>query len=487
LLPNGEVLVEGGLNFNALASAELYDPASGTWTVTGSLAQARRSHTATLLPNGKVLVAAGFNGSNFLASAELYDSADGSWTATGDLGVPRAEHTATLLPNGQALVTGGTGNDNFEVLASAQLYYPPTGMWKRSRMNLGRRGHTATLLPNRQVLVTGGAGGGSAELYDPTARAWTFTSSLGTARWYHTATLLPNGQVLVAGGLNKHNGLISLDSAELYDPATGMWAATDSLATGRSSHTATLLPNGQVLVAGGYNDLRGGYLASVELYDPANGVWAATGGLATGRSSHTATLLLNGLVLVAGGYNALGGGFLASAELYDPATGMWTATGSMANGRYYHTATLLPNGQVLVAGGFGTTDRLASAELYDVGLGFVTPDWQPQIATATSSLELGSSLMLTGSRFQGISQASGGNFQDSSTNYPVVQLRSIDNSQIAFLPVDPIAGWSDTAFTSTPVNNFPPGPALVTVFTNGIPSDSKSLMVVTATGNSEAH
>ena len=118
-----------------------------------------------------------------------------------------------------------------------------------------------------------------------------------------------------------------------------------------------------------------------------------------------------------------------------------------------------------------------SAELYDIGLGFVRPDWQPQIATATSPLISGSSLTLTGSRFQGISQASGGNFQDSSTNYPVVQLRNIDNSQVAFLPVDPTAGWSDTSFTSTPVNCFPAGPALVTVFTNGIPSDSKYLVV----------
>src|SRR5207253_6352021 len=118
-----------------------------------------------------------------------------------------------------------------------------------------------------------------------------------------------------------------------------------------------------------------------------------------------------------------------------------------------------------------------SAELYDVGLGFMTPDWQPQITTATSPLITGTSLILTGSRFKGISQASGGNYQDSSTNYPVVQLRDIDNSQVAFLPVDPIAGWSDTTFTSSPVNDFPAGPALVTVFTNGIPSDSKYLVV----------
>jgi hypothetical protein len=132
---------------------------------------------------------------------------------------------------------------------------------------------------------------------------------------------------------------------------------------------------------------------------------------------------------------------------------------------------LLPNGKVLVAGGSSDNSiGLTSAELYDIGLGFMRPSWQPQITTATSPLVLGSSLMLTGSRFQGISQASGGNFQDSSTNYPVVQLRDIDNSQVAFLPVDPIAGWSDTSFTSTPVNNFPPGPALMTVFTNGIPA-----------------
>ena len=159
------------------------------------------------------------------------------------------------------------------------------------------------------------------------------------------------------------------------------------------------------------------------------------------------TLLPNGEVLVAGGFNSSGS--LTSAELYDPASGTWTTAGNLNVGRRSHTATLLPNGKVLVSGGIDDSGSLASAELYDVGLGFSSA-WQPQIATAPSTLASGSSLMLTGSLFQGISQASGGNFQDSSSNYPVVQLRGLDNSQVAFLLVDPSAGWSDTTFTSIP-------------------------------------
>jgi WD40 repeat protein len=324
------------------------------------------------------------------------------------------------------------------------------------------------LLPNGQVLVAGGFNGdilSSAELYDPASGTWTATGSLVTARTSHTATLLPNGMVLVVGGVGESDSI--LESAELYDPASGTWTPTGSLNIARELHTATLLPNGKVLVAAGAGNAVN--LASTELYDPASGAWTATGSLATARFDHTATLLPNGQVLVAGGNDGVS---LKSAELYDPASGIWSATGNLKAAHEQHTATLLPNGKVLVAGGIANNHTLASAELYDVGLGFSNA-WQPRITVA----KVGKSLQLTGSRFQGISQASGGNTQDSSSNYPIVQLRSIDNSQVVFLLVDPVRGWSDTSFRSIAVRNFPLGPALVTVFTNGILSNAKYLVV----------
>jgi len=525
LLPSGKLLVAAGrdrLGGFTYASAELYDPASGTWTATGSLAGARYEHTATLLPSGRVLIVGGCDGSgNALAIAELYDAASGTWAATGPLGAPRSNPTATLLPNGRVLVTGGSNSGS---ISSAELYDPASGSWTATgSLAVARSAHTTTLLPNGKVLVAGGYDGtrlGSAELYDAASGAWTATASLNSARANHTATLLSNGKVLVAGATDS-GGVPT--SAELYDPESGTWAATGGLGNNRLAHTATLLPSGKVLVAGGAGP--GGILATAELYDPASGTWSPTANLLTARYISTATLLPSGKVLVAGGFDGSntslgsaelydpasgswtftgnlivargqqtmtllpdgtvlvagggnGGGALATAEIYEPASGTWTATGSLGITRSSHTATLLPSGKVLVAGGFtGIATVTNAAELYDIGLGFIRPDWQPQIATATATLRLGDKLALTGSRFQGVSQASGGGFQDSASNYPIVQLRSLDNSQVAFLPVDPAASWSDTAFTSIPVNGFPFGPALVTVFTNGIPSAAKYLLV----------
>jgi len=193
-----------------------------------------------------------------------------------------------------------------------------------------RQGHTATLLRDGKVLVTGGRGqeGTSAELYDPRSGAWTATGNMIQGRTDHTATLLRDGKVLVAGGLPSEG--IVLASAELYDPSSGTWTATGNMVTPRDGPTATLLPDGRVLVTGGAdNCCEGGELASAELYDPSRGSWTATAGMAEARLFHTATLLLDGRVLVAGS----GPYLLASAELYDPGSGSWTATGSMVLAR----------------------------------------------------------------------------------------------------------------------------------------------------------
>jgi N-acetylneuraminic acid mutarotase len=202
------------------------------------------------------------------------------------------------------------------------------------------------------VLVAGGANFAalaSSELYDPATGTWTTTGSLQTASFNHTATLLANDRVLVTGGEGDPCPPCVFSRAELYNPATGTWMDTGSLANERSRHTATLLGNDKVLVAGGLDNSNN--LASAELYDPVSGTWTGTGSLATSREIHTATLLPNGNVLVTGGFGD--NGPLASAELYDPASGTWTATGSLATARFVSTATLLPNGKVLAAGGQG--------------------------------------------------------------------------------------------------------------------------------------
>src|SRR5262245_22741849 len=197
------------------------------------------------------------------------------------------------------------------------------------------------------------------------------TGSLITARSYHTATLLPKGTVLVAGGFG--DGYFD-GSAEIYTPTDGTFTATASLTTARYHYTATLLSDGKVLAAGGGTaiDIT---LYSAELYDPATATWIATGNLMGQRQSHTATLLAHGKVLVAAGfvtdsYGGPDGTYIATAELYDPPSGTWTATGSLITARSGHKATLLTSGKVLVAGGYNNiVGALASAELYDPATG----------------------------------------------------------------------------------------------------------------------
>lgn len=325
LLPNGKVLVVGGisqgqtdssLDWHMTASTELYDPTTGTWRSAGDLNKPRQFHTATLLPNGKVLVVGGSGSNPSSASVELYDPATNSWAITGSLNTPRWEHTATLLPNGIVLVAGGVSTSG--TTANAELYDSATGIWNPTgSLNTPRFGHTATLLPNGQVLVAGGAGT-SAELYDPADGVWSPTGNLHVARDdLPTATLLRSGQVLVVGGDGQ-----TIASAEVFDPATSTWNITAEMQTNtiRNLHTATLLPDGKVLVAGGSSVVTPEnyiVLASAEIYDPATGIWSLASSLNIARALHAATLLPNGQVLVAGGFD--GRVFLKNAELYSPA------------------------------------------------------------------------------------------------------------------------------------------------------------------------
>lgn len=330
LLPSGKVLVAGGVDWvtsSILASGELYDPATGTWTPTGSMNTPRKGHTATLLPNGKVLVVGGEASRralgideppNFLASAELYDPATGTWSLTGSMSTAREIHTATLLPSGKVLIAGGRPERFVHHTASAELYDPATGMFTPTgSLNQARGNHTATLLLTGKVLVAGGGTTdfnlSSAELYDPDTGTWAFTGSLHSVRGKtNQAVRLGDGRVLVAGGEGSVQGVI-LQTAELYDPVTGTFSVTGSLNIARLAHTLTLLSDGKVLATGGIS-AAGVVFASAELYDSMTQTWSATASMNVARYFHTTTALPSGEVLVAGGFG--GTNSLASAELF---------------------------------------------------------------------------------------------------------------------------------------------------------------------------
>jgi FG-GAP-like repeat/Kelch motif/Galactose oxidase, central domain len=352
--------------FAALSPAAQAD----SWKNTGSMAIARGIHTATLLQNGKVLVAGGKNAGASTATAELYDPATGTWSATGSMAVARSNHTATLLPNGKVLVAGGV-NTGPPAVSGAELYDPATGTWSAtSAMNLPRENHTATLFPDGKVLVVGGISAttiyASWELYDPATGSWVLgndahvgTHSLAVAGLIQLFQD-PYPYVLVVGGLSNLTPMAYGKDGSGFSQGAG-------LTTGRCSHSGALLQNGKFLVVGGNGDIQAPLiLGSAEFYDPALQYWSSAGSMAQPRENFTATTLTNGKVLAAGG-NAVAFAGLNSAELYDPATPTtWTAAAPMNNGRYSHTATLLSNGTVLVTGGFvdnsgGTT---ASAEIY---------------------------------------------------------------------------------------------------------------------------
>jgi len=291
----------------------------------------RNLHTATRLPTGEVLIAGGFSVAGYLATTELFDPATNSFHSSGSMAEARRQHTATLLNNGKVLIAGGFGLD-------------PTGANTLS----------------------------SAELYDLATGTFSSAGTMSTVRTGHTASLLNDGRVLISGGntlctANVCGFINAFATAELYDPATNAFSGTGGMATARFQHTATVLPSGLIVISGGQTPDAGGTqyipVASIEIYDPATGTFSPGGSLTVARSSHTATLLDNGQILFTGGLD-LTRTPLKSAELYTPATHISIAVSDMSDPRVGHTATILPNGQVLVAGGSNGASDLASGEIF---------------------------------------------------------------------------------------------------------------------------
>jgi N-acetylneuraminic acid mutarotase len=346
---------------------------TGAWSSTGPLVVPRAYHKAVTLDGGNILVSGGASGEDYLSSCEIYNVVDGSWSLTDSLKTKRYLHTMTLLQNGKVLITGGAyaSGNRFYHLRSCELYDPVTSRWTViNQMNYARAGHTATLLSNGKVLVTGGLyfdGSNdiylrSCELYDPVADQWVLTDSMSVRRKDHTATLLPNGNVLVVGG---HYAITYpydtyLMSCELFNANTESWTVTDSLSTPLAGQRSVILSNGNILVAGGY------YAIHIsELFNPVSMTWSTTGSLRVGRNDHSVTLLPNGNVLAVGDQTKNN-----RCELYNPTERTWVLTDSLRYDVFDHSSILLNNNKVLVSGGISHTTGgyLSNCLLFDYSI-----------------------------------------------------------------------------------------------------------------------
>ena len=335
LMVDGRVLLTGGVQQSALqgqvilATAELYDPERRIFRRTADMQTSRRMHTSTLLPDGRILIVGGYGGpvpawGSPLASAELYDPATDMFVRTGDMIAARGGHSAVSLPNGNVLIVGGSGIAGYPNIPPAEVYHPDTGTFTAAGAYVARDGcdFCAPAIPLRdgRVLFTGQY---PAQIYDPVTNLFTAT---GMPLFDDSgAVALLDGRGLLAGGETFGRSAL----AEIFDPARGVFSATGSMTSPRVWHTLTLLPSGLVLAAGGETDscsgnacTFAGSVASAELYDPSLGTFAAAGSMTVRRESHTATLLNDGTVLIAGGaaYAGIGmfDGTTGSAEVYTP-------------------------------------------------------------------------------------------------------------------------------------------------------------------------
>ncbi|MEK2646228.1 kelch repeat-containing protein [Bdellovibrio sp. BCCA] len=431
LLSDGRVMVIGGRTENSLAlgisnylsTAEIYNPATNTWTAAASMTTNRGYHSAILLKNGKVFVVGGRNTSGLLTTA-LYNPSANSWAAGPSLTKSRKDHTATLLPEGKVVIIGGV-DDAGVILSDTTIYDPssgPSGTFSNgAALAVARKSHTATLVGDR-VFVIGGSTTSTVfkdtVIYDPSTNQWqTFADLQSGPRYLHTANiagnylvvlgglsettylfpantperlnistfiwksegnmsasrfipaaaLLNNGKVFISGGVSTEPTLTYPTSSDIFDPATGNWKAAAPIPASRARSTATTLPNGKVLVVGGQDDAN--ILGTTVLYDPDSDSWSAGPSLTHPRSGHVATLLPNGKVLVIGGTGDFAGSVLiGEAEVYDPSTNTWSSGGTMPVPCFYPSATMVSGGQgkVFVIGGLATPVYSQAVQIYDV-------------------------------------------------------------------------------------------------------------------------
>lgn len=325
-LPDGRVLVSGGTDGTAvLKSAEVFDPSTEKWASATDMKTARRGHTMTLLQDNKVLVTGGFDGKSALATAEIYDPSSNTWTATlGPMALSHRFHTATLLPDGNVLIAGGVAGPLLTAdPKTTEIYTPTTGLFTTKTgpsLEEARQGHTATLLGSSKVLFVGNSGDNTAAAkiltYNsttPASSTWSATSAMKKERYNHTATLLdtdPNTVVVIGGG-------VAPSTVEIYNISSNEWSDGRPMSTARSLHTSTELLDGRILVVGGYDGQQS--LTSIEIYTPSTNTWQTYAKvLNSARAMHTGTLMNNGNVLMVGSYFQTSGTILKTTEIWRP-------------------------------------------------------------------------------------------------------------------------------------------------------------------------
>ncbi|UXI65888.1 PKD domain-containing protein [Tahibacter amnicola] len=432
---------------------------------TGSLSVGRDEHMAAKLPDGRVLIAGGDStGGYSVASAEIYDPSTGTFTPASSLLEPRSAAGFATLADGRVLMVGGvrwTPSGGMSP-SSAEIYDPSTGSWSLTAGSpLGNVSAmyptTVTLLDGKVLLVDGRY----SQVFDPTTSTFGQRISLPTQRSSPAIALLPDGRVLMAGGQTTSNVIVP--SADIWDPATNTWTPTGAMATARTGGSATRLADGRILVAGGHNSA--GKQGGVEVFDPATLTFSATGSLAIPRSGHTAIALADGGVLVSGGYT--NASVTSTMERYDPVAGTWSSAGSLASSRTrFFSSTLLDNGNVLFAGG---PNAMTSAELYTGGTG---PANLPPVANFShSASNLTVSFLDASSDPDGAVAARSWNFGDgttSTTASPVKTYASSGTYNVTLMVTDNIGSTHTiTKPVTVTATNFPPT-ANYSFVTNGL-------------------